>query len=416
MQSIHIAHLVNGVRWRTRVAMARFYRRALPGVPFVGITGSCAKTTTKHLLAGIMSGHFPVACNPGSKNRTVSLAKTILRTKKRGICIQELGASSAGSLDAMIGLFRPTVAVVTNIMRDHYSAFRSLDAIAVEKSKLVSNLPDTGTAILNEDDPRVAAMKALANHTITFGRADSADLRAHGFESAWPGTLNGHVFWEGRRYTVTTRLLGEHWVTAVLAAMAAALSLGLSMREIVSRLPLIDPPNRRYSTERLPNGATVICDDFKSPMHAIQPALEFLKSARSARKIIVIGHISDYSGSSSRKYKVAATKAIDICEKVLLVNRFASPKLETLSDGSHQRVHCFRYLEDVKEFLGSYLKEGDLVLLKGIRKMDHLERLFMAFMKDVGCWKLACGRQLHCRQCPERHGVEACRTDGRQRV
>jgi UDP-N-acetylmuramyl pentapeptide synthase len=195
-------------------------------------------------------------------------------------------------------------------------------------------------------------------------------------------------------------LLGEHWTPAVLAAMGAALSLGVAMKEIIARLACIDPPEGRYSTEYLPNGVTMICDDFKSPMHSIQPALAFLQTARSTRKIVVIGHISDHSNSSSHGYKRVASKAVAVCDKVLFINRFASQRLVTLSRRHRERVHCFDHLEEVKDFLADDLRPGDLVLLKGIRKMDHFERLVMAFHEGVACWELKCGIQAPCGQCP----------------
>ena len=97
-----------------------------------------------------------------------------------------------------------------------------------------------------------------------------------------------------------------------------------------------------------------------------------------------------------------ASQAVDVCDKVLLVNRFASPKLAALSQRHRERVHCFEHLEEVKYFLVDYLRPGDLVLLKGIRKMDHFERLIMAFNGGVACWESKCGNQAPCGQCPQR--------------
>ncbi len=400
MHSIHPVHVFKGIKWRTLVALARVHRRRLGDVPFIGITGSCAKTTTKTLLAGILSERYPVAFNPGSKNRTEAMAKTILKAKKNGICIQELAASSIGSLDAMLQVFRPTVAVITNVMRDHFTAFRSLDAIAIEKSKLVSALPRTGTAVLNADDPRVAGMRDLAKgKTLTYGLSSGADLRGIGFHSEWPGYLKGEVIWKNEHYPVATRLVGEHWTSALLAAIAGALSLGLDMKDIVPSVSRIEPEEGRYSIEYLPNGATVICDDFKSPMHSIAPALAFMQSANADRKIMVFGQISDYSGSSSRKYKRVATQAMTVCDKVVLMNRFASARLEGLGPQGCQRVHSFQNIEAAKDFLLNDLRPGDLMFLKGIRKMDHLERLVMVFRRSIACWRSNCARQMHCRDC-----------------
>ena len=401
MQSIHPAHLAYAVKWRALVATARVHRRYLNGVPFIGITGSCAKTTTKTLLAGILSGRFNVALNPGSKNRTEALAKTILKTRKRGVCVQEFGARGVGSLDAMVKTFKPTVAVITNVMRDHYSAFRSKTAIAAEKAKLVAALPVNGIAVLNADDPLVADMKTLTRaRCITYGTSEGADLRMVNISAVWPEPLTATVMIGDRAYPLRTRLFGVHSATAVMAALAAAIALGNTPQWAIEALEKIPAPPHRMRAEKEGSGITFILDDFKAPMDGIPAICNFTAQAKAKRKILVFGTISDYPGSSSSKYRRIAKQALAAADLVFLVGKFARSGLKGQpADIANHRLFFFRHLVELNEYLQTKLQPGDLVILKGSMKQDHLTRLLLARREAVLCWRSGCGRIEECQDC-----------------
>ena len=390
---------------RILLNLTAIHRKRLSGTDFVGITGSCAKTTVKTLLAEIVAGSFSVSQNPGTQNRDGAMAKTVLKTAgKNGICVQEFGADGPGSLDAMIDLYKPTVAVITNILGDHFSAFRTLEATAAEKSKLVAALPPSGTAVLNTDDPLVIAMaKKTMAKIVTYGECGSADLRSTGFDYAWPGYLKGCIVWKEKEYPVETCLIGDHWAPAVLAAIATALALNLDMELILDRLRLIKPAEGRLSTVCLPNNITYICDHIKAPIHTVAPALAVLEKARAQRKIAVIGNISDYPGSTSPKYRRIAKQALMVADIVILLGKWAQSGLKGQpADIVGKRLLGFRHLAELNTFLQPFLQSGDLVLLKGSIKTDHMERLIMARSDHVSCWQTECGRSVDCRQCSRR--------------
>jgi UDP-N-acetylmuramoyl-tripeptide--D-alanyl-D-alanine ligase len=402
MKSIHPLHLYNAVKWRALVGLARIHRRRLEGAPFIGITGSCAKTTTKTLLADILSGPYQVACNPGSKNRTITLADTMLKTQKDGVCIQEFGASGIGTLDAMIAFFKPTVAVVTTVMRDHYSAFRSMEAIAREKTKLVAALPADGIAVLNQDDPLVAGMRhATRARCITYGTGAGADIRAENLSAAWPAPLSGRVIIDRREYLLRTGLYGLHTATSAMAALAAAIALGLSPQDALAALEKVSPPPHRMQAAEDGRGVSFILDDFKASLDGIPAIIDFTAQSAAQRKIMIIGTLSDYPGSSSPKYRRVARQALSVADQVMLVGKFAAYGLKGQpTEVVNQRLFAFRHLVELNGYLQPRLRAGDLVILKGNRKQDHLERLFTARRKQIRCWQSECNRLEECPECP----------------
>src|SRR5205807_2947872 len=201
------------------LAVARTQRRRLGRTTFIGVTGSAGKTSTKELVAAVLGAELRGTKSPGNDNRLSRVGRTILRTRPRdAFSVVEVAAWRPGSVAETADLLRPDIAVVTTIGSDHFSAFRSLEATAAEKQALVDALPTTGTAVLNVDDPRVAAMAdGFQGRVITFGEAPGATLRAEDVSSAWPDPLSFTLHHDGRSLPVRTRLNGRYWTTSVLA-------------------------------------------------------------------------------------------------------------------------------------------------------------------------------------------------------
>ena len=166
------------------------HRRSVAGVTFVAVTGSAGKTTTKELVAAVLGSRHLGTKSPGTHNSAHWVSHTVLGARRGdGFCVQELGATGPGSLDDAIALVRPRVAVITNVGGDHRSAFRTLEATATEKAKVVHAVPRAGLAVLNADDPRVLAMAdSCRGRVLTYGLRPDAIVRAESVRSSWPDT------------------------------------------------------------------------------------------------------------------------------------------------------------------------------------------------------------------------------------
>jgi len=201
---------------------AYFYRTRLKRTTFIGITGSAGKTTATDLAAAVLS-----LCGPCQKTHAYSgpdaVAKMLLKTdKSHRFHVSELGVSGPGTLDLAIRLLKPHIAVITVIGRDHYSAFKSMEAIAAEKEKVVLELPPGGTAVLNRDDSLVRAIgERCSRRVVWFGEGEDADLRLLDVRSPWPEPLIPQIAAGDRTYEVPTQLHGVYMATPVLAALGA---------------------------------------------------------------------------------------------------------------------------------------------------------------------------------------------------
>jgi len=426
------------------------YRRALSGTVAVAVTGSCGKTTTTNLIAAVLSSRYRGSSSDGTWNCGLGIAHSLLTVRPDDhFFVQELGAWGPGTLDAGIELVRPDVAVITNFRNDHHSSFHGPRGVQAEKGKLVTALKPGGAAVLNSDDPLVDELAARTPAaTLRFGRGPQADLRAWDVTASWPQRLTFRVAYAGRRRLVRTRLLGEHLLSSALAALGVGLVFGLTLDEAAAALERAEPTLRRMSPVPLPDGVTFIRDDYKAPGDSIPEVLAFMTAAAATRKLVVLGHISDYPGRSRRCYTQVARHALAAVDVVVFVglraaqlwgehwDTSAAAQLavrELLERGSARApadsaqstaqspsaggtMLVFETVQDASGFLAGFLRRGDLVLLKGSGQVDHLERVLLGRQRTVGCWLPSCGKKEPCDTCPVIEVPGGVRSDRGQRA
>jgi UDP-N-acetylmuramoyl-tripeptide--D-alanyl-D-alanine ligase len=380
---------------RVRVARAARHRRSLSRPRFVAVTGSAAKTTTKDLIEAVLSSRLRGVSSPGSSNVIGEAARTILRTSDSDdFAVIEVAAVRPGSVAESAALLRPDVAVVTRVGLDHFKSFRTFEATAAEKRALVE--ATDGVAVLNADDPLVLEMgQGFSGRVATFGESQGAAFRAEAVAARWPDRLTFTLSYEGRSVPVSTRLCGAPWTTSVLAALAVGTTMGIPLEDAVAAVEIFEPTPGRMSPV-FENGVTFIRDDWKAPSWSIDQSLDFVAEARADRKVVVVGTISDYPGSTSRVYRRVAERALDVADEVVFVGPQSQRARRALAPGRPLRL--IDTVRDATEYFRASLREGDLVLLKG-SVADHLGRIVLARTETVRCWRQRCGRSVFCETC-----------------
>lgn len=376
-------------------------RRFSPDTTFIAITGSGGKTSTKQLLAPILRAQGTVWSPDYIMNGPEAIAKTVvfLRPKTR-YCLQELATAGPGMLAESAAMFQPEVSIVTKVERDHYTAFRGLENTAREKGTLVEALPAAGVAVLNRDDPHVWAMRERTDaRVISFGLESCAEVRGHSLSSAWPERFSMTVEYEGRQVRVQTRLLGEHWAMVVLAALAGAVALGVPLEEAAHVLRTVEPAPRRMSPVETADGITFIRDDWKAPLWTVPAGLEFLRQAKASRTVAVIGTISDFPGDGGRRYRQVARKALASADHAFFVGSQSHSSRKVAQEAGTDRLRAFDTVYELDQHLHTFLRPGDLVLIKGSGPADHLERLVLSWAGEIACWQTRCRRIPPCNEC-----------------
>lgn len=364
---------------RARVRIAAVWRRRLTGTVFVGITGSHGKSTATHLLARMLATKAATGVGLG-KNQTKAIARSILRVRPRRYryFVQEVAAGEGCDVGKSADILQPNTGIVTAIGWDHRTTFGgSQEAIAAEKAKLVYSLPSDGLAVLNADDPRVAAMaEGCRCRVVTFGHAEGSDLRILEASSNWPERLTFEVEYHGERFTVKSRLIGVPWILSVSAALLAALELGADRLDCLSVIEAQEPLFNRMSAHQTTNGAWYILDAEKAPYFAIEACLSFLETASAPRKTVVFGLISDYPGSSRAHYQRVARMALDRADRVIFTGAQAARVRRLAAGELAGRLFWEEEPGKVLEKLSADALADEIIYLKASRATG-LHRLFI---------------------------------------
>jgi UDP-N-acetylmuramoyl-tripeptide--D-alanyl-D-alanine ligase len=379
--------------------LARTKRLWLTDTTFIAFTGSCGKSTAIALTEVILSSVGK--CRKGVDRSTTLAADTVLRAdRSTSYCLLEAHAGFPGGLRKSLWAFQPQIGVVTTIGDDHYSNYRSHEAIAREKGHLVESLPENGVGVLNIDDALIADMaKRTRARLLTFGRSPEADLRAFDVSSDWPERMSMSVAYQGETVRVQTKLLGKHWPTSVLAAIGVGLACSVDLKTCAQIVERTDPVLGRYTVHVRDDGAFFVLDCHKAPYWTIVEGLTFVKSVSAPRKTIIFGTISDYPGAAGPRYRRIARDALEVADRVILVGPHAGHIDKLLRRGiGKDRLFGFQTTCQASAFIDSDEIAGELIYVKA-SVAQHLERIMLARLDKVVCWRETCGSKRACMSC-----------------
>jgi UDP-N-acetylmuramoyl-tripeptide--D-alanyl-D-alanine ligase len=388
-------NLKSAIRKRTRKWRAS-YVRTRSHATFIAVTGSSGKSTTTALISHILSGVAPVRTQVVFSLDHFHIKSLQDAPPDNGYYVGEIGSKGPGSLQPTIDAIKPTVGVVTLVALEHKSAFRTCEAVAEEKRKLVEALPASGLAVLNYDDPRVAAMAERTKaRTVTFGQTGGEYVVSNVHCEA-PGELSVTITHHGQAFDIVSRLTGVHQSLAVAAAFSCTHQLGVPPAAIVERIASFAPVFGRCSLHRVENGPVFIIDTAKAPYHSIHLAFDMMASFRAPRRRIVIGQLSDtYGGSSDNVYRKAYLASRSVADQVIFIGEHSHRSKATAEDIADGRFLRFETVKEAAEFLKESAIPDEIVLLKSSGNL-HLERLMLIFFTPVRCWRDICGKSARC--------------------
>ena len=259
----------------TRLALGRLgaaWRARHPG-PVIAITGSNGKTTTKQMLASIMTRRGPCHATRGNLNNDIGVPLTLLELEpSHTSAVIELGANHRGEIAYLASLAQANVGLVTNAASAHLEGFGNLDGVAAGKGELFEALPADGIAVINADDHYAEYWRRLAGarRVISFGRSDGADFREVGVRD---GTLR--CITPYGPLSVALPLPGDHNRMNALGAMAAAAAAGATAEQVVSGLERVEVPGGRLTRVAGRGGATLVDDSYNANPASMRAALEW---------------------------------------------------------------------------------------------------------------------------------------------
>jgi len=349
--------------------IARAYRKRFD-IPFIGITGSNGKTTTKDMTWTVLSRKYSVLKNEGNLNNAIGVPLTLFQlSKTHEVAIIEMGTGSPGEMGHLIEIVCPDIAVMTNVGPTHLEFFGSIENIAAEKAILTKA---ANSAVLNADDPLVLAMSENIHGRIIYYGLAKADVIADGIDQDKQGMVSFNLAINGETIRIELPHIGIHSVYNCLAAASVGVLFDIDLVEIKRALELSTGVPKRME-KFMVNGFTIIDDTYNSNLASLRAALNALTNMKSdGRRIAVIGDMLELGDLSDKLHWEAGLFIADSSVDLLLTvgdraTRIADAAL--FSGISKDKVFAFKDNSEVALQLHAILHDGDTVLIKGSRGM-----------------------------------------------
>jgi UDP-N-acetylmuramoyl-tripeptide--D-alanyl-D-alanine ligase len=350
-------------------ALALWHRKMIKA-PVLAITGTNGKTTTKELIAAIMSKKFKVHFTKGNLNNEIGLPLTILSAPDdTEMMILELGANHLGEIRSLCNVARPDYGIITNIGTAHLEGFGSFEGVLKAKTELYEHLRKVnGIAIYDDKNPFLTEkIYKLVNRGIPYSNPTGVELVVE----ALPSEMNLAIIvkYQHKTYEIQTGLFGAYNLGNLKAAIATGLFLGVGIEEIAEAIGKYQPGNNRSQIKTTPNN-TLVCDSYNANPTSMISAIESFNELKTSKKILILGDMLELGDKSEEEH----LRVIEMLKsmkpgKILLVG---SNFQKTSSDIAFK---SFNDVGKLREYLKAEPLKGNLILIKGSRGMT-LEKIY----------------------------------------
>ena len=366
--------------------IARFHRLRFK-VPVIALTGSAGKTTTKEMIAAVLSRKYKVLKNEGTQNNHIGVPLTLLKLKlAHQIVVLECGTNQPGDIEWLADVVRPDVAVFTNIGESHLEKLKTIRGVIKEKWKLTSLMGPQGTVIINADDLLLFRQIDQKNgfKIISYGMKAKADCKA-----SVPNIVKGRYL----NFCVNTRIVelnscGVNNVYNALAALSCGILFKVPFKDIILALKSFEFPQGRGQILRLGQG-WLINDSYNANPVSMRSALQTLQAIETRQqRIFVVADMLELGFRSKVLHQAmglaVAAAGVDVLITVGPLAGLMGPQARR----HHKKIQVFacRDVEAAQKCLAKVFQNGDAVLIKGSRRMrmEQVSEFLLASPKGSG--------------------------------
>lgn len=349
--------------------LASQYRKNMD-VKVLAVTGTNGKTTTKELIAAVLSKKYKVHCTTGNYNNLIGVPLTILSAPcQTEIMIIEMGANGKGEINSLCKIAIPDFGIITNIGTAHIEGFGSVDGIIEAKSELYKYLREvSGIAFYNEENPILSDLisKTLIK-AIPYSNPAGSELLIHLMPAELTLTLT--AIYDSDEYEIFTNFFGNYNIENIKAAIAIALFFGVNMKEIIQAIESYKPLNNRSQIDKKENN-TLICDSYNANPTSMLNALDSFLEIKSEKKLLILGDMLELGWRSEEEHLqlINKLKSLSI-ENAILVGP------EFLKFSSMSGYMTFQDVKMLIKYLDDNPLKGYTILVKGSRGIE-LEKVY----------------------------------------
>lgn len=345
--------------------IAAFYREQL-SVHVVGITGSVGKTSTKEMIAGVLSAKYHVMKTEGNFNNEIGLPLTILRIREEDeVAVLEMGISDFGEMSRLTQMAKPDISVITNIGQCHLENLKTRDGILKAKTEIFEGMNEHGKAVLNGGDDKLRTVKLVKGHRPYYFNDPScyADhIVSHGIF----GT-SCEIHMDGELIRAEIKVPGQHQVTNTLAAVRVAKLLGLDMEQMTRGIASVVPIAGRNRIIQEGN-FTLIDDCYNANPVSMKAALDLLSLA-DTRKVAILGDMFELGENSDMLHSGVGCYAKGKTDLLICIGENAKHIYDGAKEAGVAHIYHFTDKESFLREKENLLQAGDTILLKASHGM-----------------------------------------------
>ena len=351
--------------------LARYYKKLFP-IPFIAVTGSVGKTTTKDMTAAVLGARFCVHKTEGNFNNDIGVPLTLLRLEaQHEVCVVELGMDHAGEIDNLARLVEPDMALITNIGDAHIENLGSRENIFKAKCEIFPHLKRDGLAVLNGDDPLLASLEGtLAQRTVFVGEGEGLDYTARDLSSDGAGHLFCRVKTPRSQFEANIPALGSHMIYPTLMAAAVAEALGMAPDEIIRGIGAFLPTKMRMNIVRCKGDIVILNDAYNATPQSMRAAAAVLGDAQGRRKVAVVGDMKELGPGSEQFHRaVGGYFAQSGADRLIAIGELARFMAEGAQEAGLAQADYFPTLDAARNALSREVRAGVTILVKASRSM-----------------------------------------------
>ena len=348
------------------------WHRARFAIPVIGITGSVGKTTTKEMIAAVLSQRFNTHKTQKNLNNELGVPWTLLRLDDgHQVSVVEMGISDFGEMRRLTHMVRPTIAVFSVIGDAHLEFLGDRDGVMRAKGEIFEGMDENGLAVLNGDDP--IQRKCHPNmRRVTYGLGEGCDVRGSDVRNLGEDGMRMTIRHSGGTFEVAIPAFGSHLASAALAAAAVGLELGLTGEEIARGVAQYQTVGDRARVIHA-GDMTIVSDCYNANPNSCQAAVDSLMQLDGKRRVCVLGDMLELGPRTKELHhgvgEYAAKAGVD-----LVIG--CGPLSRAIADGAKAAGSDVLYYEDKARLiaaLGDILRPGDCVLVKASHSMAFEE-------------------------------------------
>lgn len=348
----------------TLQALARHHRQQLH-IPFVGITGTNGKTTTKELVQAVLSQKYTVFATKGNLNNHIGVPLTLLAIDNSiEVAIIEMGANHVGEIASLCGITQPDYGLITNVGKAHLEGFGSFEGVKKAKGELYDYIAvHHGTLFIQGDNPFLNEMlnQRKVTKVVRYGFSSTGHVSGE-LVSADPLLTIRWKEKDGKEHQVSTQLTGSYNTENILAAACIGIELGLTPEQINRGIKSYTPKNNRSQITQTEKN-TVIADFYNANASSMAAALDNIRAITADKKAIILGDMFEMGEESAKEHKavIEKTKETEVDLRIFVGQAFYQQM--------DQEDHYFATTQEARAFLQKTKPQGYTILLKGSRGM-----------------------------------------------